>query len=820
MYQPPPEVKVTPSSYSPAKNKNQNAIPISKFRPSLIATAWNRVTDGDPPSVLDEDQVNRLGVRQEACQDLDSASVNSFNEIVGVSAEGHTFIDINRLVFNHQKSGPALVEDTSQQSDRLLWYIPDFTFIIFNLMSLALTTYFIMSGLSILAWKGNMGMFTVPSCDKVHLRSKAAPLGYQDFFEAPCKAFMDHPEISKRYNLSLEINFPILRTKIAEVHYFGLFLVALEIFSIVNAMVGINACIQGYKSILIQHITVDCIIIICEFTISGVVAVTATCGEPDGSKYPDVAAVRILMEHFLKQYKPDEMTFTDSSKQKQVAFEMDTLQIGLECCGVDGWEDHVSLWHKSVQFTDLALYLAQISHVGESVIPPSCCKPWWIRNIYCAVNAHFWPLHPENTEPRMRFDERIVQYGCLTKLQFLCDSLKHFLGIFGVGVATAHLIFVMVEGIGVLIIIRNINALIQEKKKAIKRKELLHEAGESGSDLDIRTPTAKVSAKSLRMTRASRVSLGQKALVLAQLPDRTRKWSHIAPPTEDEIYTIKERTNFNRFITRLKHTRVSTWMHDAQGQVTQGSSEMAVLAPTTAEERKARDKELLHKQKKADHAQAEHEHQQHEHEQQRQRGWSLDKHRSVMTGRGDKKKKDKRHHDESTSQSSVFSEPSPSDIQPLPEGLKDEGPQKIDKKERKGLSQIISRYVKVVKPPPPPPPPPKKKKLRKKTTLIWKKGEETGPTEEATKSEGEELALASSAMITPPDTSLLSVNEDYSRMTTTSTEGETTEGEEVEETKEQRRKRRRRRWRKRRVPRPGWKGYFSEFQSLGHISHT
>lgn len=417
-------------------------------------------------------------------------------------------------------------------------------------------------------------MFSVPPCwsliNATDIKPGEAPSPEREnnFYYLPCRHFTKNDDKSEftdkaGYNWHPPNSFPILRTKLTDVHYFGLVLIFIELCNVINVIMGINACLKGYKRILIQHIALDTLILLGEFIISSVVAFTSVCD------YRDLAAIRIVLKNFVRWYgvilKPAEH---ESDKEKLIELELDALQISLGCCGVDGWGDYManrfpsSQWHQSRNQLDDA----------EVVIPYSCCRSWWIRNIYCSHGVHRW-AHPMATEEMAdRFQERIVQDGCMYKLEKLCLNLRSWMGHHGFVVTLIHLVFVVMEAISALILIKNINALIREKKKLMRRKEMLHEDGDAGSDLDF---------------SAGRNSLSSK--------DGKGKspWSRIPPPTEDEIITIKQRSNFNNFMNRVKGGQVGKWMKAAQDKVTEGHEEVDDEM-LTEEEKKRREKEMLH----------------------------------------------------------------------------------------------------------------------------------------------------------------------------------------------------------------------------------
>lgn len=521
---------------------------------------------------------NRLSVAPSLASQLTETSNASFHELVTIDNEGHPYIDINRLIYKPTPQHLMHQHDKSFKKEKLSWYVPDFAFIVFNLIGLGVSTYFCLIGASTLTWKASIGMFSVPTCNLTDDDADNSTFNYLPgtdkiipdvpggFYYRPCKTFTD-PETSRffteesnGYNWKSPNSFPILRTKLTDVHYFGLVLICIELVNLINVIVGINACLQGYKAIMIQHIAVDGLIIMGEFIISAVVAFTSTC------ELRDIRAIRVVMENFVRWYgtivnAPEDET----DKEKLINQEVDALQIGLGCCGVDGWTDYLasaypnSDWHQSVP---------QLDDV-EMVIPFSCCRSWWIRNIYCSHGVHNWAHPLASKEEALKFQERIVPEGCIYKLENLCLNLRAWMGNYGFVATLMHLVCIIIEAIAALVLIKNINTLIREKKKMERHKEMFHD--DAGSELDF--------------------SAGRKSM--SSKEGKGSQWSKVPPPTEDEILMIKQRSNFNSFMARAKSGFVGNWMKEAQGLVTEGHEE-GEGEYITAEERKQREKELLH----------------------------------------------------------------------------------------------------------------------------------------------------------------------------------------------------------------------------------
>ncbi len=65
---------------------------------------------------------------------------------------------------------------------------------------------------------------------------------------------------------------------------------------------------------------------------------------------------------------------------------LDKLQ--LTCCGVRNWADYLprSTWDNG-KLKDTAVGQRQNLDNSDLIIPSSCCRQWWVRNIYCAHEA-------------------------------------------------------------------------------------------------------------------------------------------------------------------------------------------------------------------------------------------------------------------------------------------------------------------------------------------------------------------------------------------------------------------------------------------------
>ncbi|ODM91102.1 hypothetical protein Ocin01_15582 [Orchesella cincta] len=537
-----------------------------------------------------------------------AASVNSAHELVAFDDDGHPYIDINKLAYKPRK------KHHDHQKERLSWYLPDFSFIIFNIMSLGCSTYFILIGNTTLTWKSSIGMFSLPNCYAIHglnytngTRSISSSLKGKpdDFFFAPCETFLyEKPfwdsvlkQPGEGYNFSVPGSHPILRTKLTDVHYFGLVLICLAFFNALNVCVGINACLQGYTDLLSTHIAVDGFIVLAEFIICAAVHFTGRCEEKD------IEIIRVIFQHFIRWYSlVQKGTVKESATEKLLTTEVDSLQIGLGCCGADGWQDYLAAFEK-YPMSGLAHSRSE-SDETETVIPFSCCRPWWVRNLYCAQGAHRWGQPLASPEKALQFHERINQESCIYKLEKMCNKIRSLMGTQGFITTSFHLLFVVVEAAAAFVFVHNINKLIKEKKRMMKQKEIGHEdsvdefemledSSQKDESLQIKTPgdmmTARVSADS-SMTR---VTAGTQSFRKSR-----GYFTKIPPPTEDEILTIKQRTNFNQFIIKVKTSHVGKWMKQAQEAVTTGHDDDD--EQLTALEKKAREKELLHKGRNKD----------------------------------------------------------------------------------------------------------------------------------------------------------------------------------------------------------------------------
>lgn len=88
---------------------------------------------------------SRLSVQTSMTSQYTDISNTSFTELVAINEEGHPYIDINRLVFRpvHHHHHHA---DDYHKKEKLSWYVPDFAFIVFNLLSLCISTFFCLIG--------------------------------------------------------------------------------------------------------------------------------------------------------------------------------------------------------------------------------------------------------------------------------------------------------------------------------------------------------------------------------------------------------------------------------------------------------------------------------------------------------------------------------------------------------------------------------------------------------------------------------------------------------------------------------------------------
>ncbi|CAL8070686.1 unnamed protein product [Orchesella dallaii] len=511
----------------------------------------------------------------------DVPSVNSMQELVAFDEEGHPYIDINKLSFKPKK------KHHERLKEKLSWYVPDFSFIVFNFMSLGCSTYFILIGNTTLTWKASVGMFSLPNCYAIHgfnftngsriqIESDIRP---NDFFYTPCETFLYEPPFwneayqtpGEGYNFSVSGSHPILRTKLTNVHYFGLVLICISLLNIMNTCVGINACLHGYKTILIGHIAVDGVIVLIEFIVCAAVHFTGHC------EAKDIEIIRVVLRHFIQWYgvMQKQVEF-ETAKEKLLTSEIDSLQIGLGCCGADGWQDYLASSQSYLKST-LPNFRSDMDET-ESVIPFSCCRPWWIRNIYCANGAHLWGHPMASAAKAFQFHERINQESCTYKLEKMCFKIKSLLGVQGFITTFFHMFFTTIEAVAAFVLIQNINTLIIEKKKAMKQKEISNEPGDSDDDDDDALEPVDGFSDNIRKSRGA--------------------FTRIPPPTEDEIVTIKQRSNFNKFIAKADTSHVGSWMRQARDKVTAGhEDEDSNQLKLTAAEKKAREKELLHRGK-------------------------------------------------------------------------------------------------------------------------------------------------------------------------------------------------------------------------------
>ncbi|CAL8070690.1 unnamed protein product [Orchesella dallaii] len=531
---------------------------------------------------------------------------NSMQELVAFDPDGHPYIDINKLSYKPRK------KHHDHQKENFSWYAPDFGFIVFNFMSLGCSTYFILIGNTTLTWKASIGMFSLPSCYAIHgynftngtrvpstSTSRNKP---DDFFYAPCEIFLHEDPFwdssqqipHEGYNFSIPGSHPILRTKLTDAHYFGLVLICISLLNIMNTCVGINACLHGYKNILYAHIAVDGLVVLIEFVICAAVHFTGRCEEKD------IEIIRVLLRHFVQWYglvqKPAEL---ESAREKLLTNEIDSLQIGLGCCGADGWQDYLA---SSGNYPQSNLAPKTDLDETESVIPFSCCRPWWIRNIYCAHGAHRWGHPMASAAKAFQFHERINQESCVYKLEKMCYKIKSLMGGQGFITTFFHMGFIIIESLAVFILVRNINNLIKEKKRMMRKKEISREADDSGDEFEAMDEDADETSHyrtpvddSMMTARTSGDSATTRGTGTASFQKSRGIFTKLPPPTEDEIVMIKQRTNFNQFITKVKTSHVGRWMKEAREKVTAGHEDED--EQLTAAEKKTREKELLHKVK-------------------------------------------------------------------------------------------------------------------------------------------------------------------------------------------------------------------------------
>jgi hypothetical protein len=85
------------------------------------------------------------------------------------------------------------------------------------------------------------------------------------------------------------------------------------------------------------------------------------------------------------------------------------MSLKLSCCGAQSWADYMDpIVLKDGKADAVSPMKLELDGVAM-VLPASCCRPWWVRNIHCARGAHLWAHPAVNEETSHKFRQRISQ---------------------------------------------------------------------------------------------------------------------------------------------------------------------------------------------------------------------------------------------------------------------------------------------------------------------------------------------------------------------------------------------------------------------------
>ncbi|OXA41679.1 hypothetical protein Fcan01_23426 [Folsomia candida] len=294
----------------------------------------------------------------------------------------------------------------------------------------------------------------------------------------------------------------------------SLVLIGSAFFQIINAVGGVYGCLQGVKDMLIIHLVCAFLLLFGEIVFSALTCKSAYCSLDDIRKLQD----QIL--EFIRIHG----TEAPQGAEKLLAYEtaiyqLDSIQIGLSCCGAIGWADYIN---------------PVILQDGNKSAPiPIHVDLDGVETHHVVVlGVHLWAHPAVDDVTATKFRQRINQAGCMWRIFNGCKRIR---GLVTIGLVIVTVIDFFLVGIKIYCaysIVKNIYDIIRKKKEII--------ASDIGADVDEE---------------------------LEEGVDRRPL------PTEDEIELIKARSDFNKFearskkTARVKRTQIGRWMKQARKSV-------------------------------------------------------------------------------------------------------------------------------------------------------------------------------------------------------------------------------------------------------------
>ncbi|CAL8127022.1 unnamed protein product [Orchesella dallaii] len=221
----------------------------------------------------------------------------------------------------------------------------------------------------------------------------------------------------------------------------------------------------------------------------------------------------------------------------------------LGCCGVGNWTDYLprSRWSPTGELLQEPPVLAR-SNLDKSdlIIPPSCCRQWWVRNIYCAHSAHLWAYPTVTDLQAHQLRQRISQWGCLPKMYGLCKNMVIMAGVGGLVACAIHFVFSVIKAICAVVQIQTISTLVRERKRIFRDKERENDYVDV---IDEDEEDVYPSLSTIFDEEVSDSDMESHAKTL--LPN---------PPKEEDIVRIKSRRHISRLTARMKNTHVERWL--------------------------------------------------------------------------------------------------------------------------------------------------------------------------------------------------------------------------------------------------------------------
>ncbi|ODN02083.1 Sperm flagellar protein 2 [Orchesella cincta] len=450
---------------------------------------------------------------------------SSFNDLVIYNEQGQPYLDVNRLVYKPKK------KKHKKEKEKLSWYLPDYTFIIFNFLTLLYATYYFINGLTILSWRNSMQQFVIANCSSGSSQDVKI-----------CNI------IDSQYGDESPFPFTILRFgELDDPSKEGMMLMAFGTINVANVILAIYACLKGNKQLLIWHLLIDLALLISE-------AITITVMKSNGyCDRKDLEIISAFLQRHVENYGQN-VPLRDKVKNEAVkkdTIALDLIQISLSCCGVGNWTDYLprSTWSPSGELLESSVLTRSNLDKSDMIIPPSCCRMWWVRNIYCAHSAHLWAYPTVTDLQAHQLRQRISQYGCLPKMYGLCKNMVIMAGRGALVACGLHFAFSIVRAICAVVQIQTISTLVRERKRIFRDKERENDYVDviDDDEEDVYPSLSTIFDEDVSETDA-------------EMSVATRRSALPNPPKEEDIIRMKSRRHISRLTARMKNTHVEKWL--------------------------------------------------------------------------------------------------------------------------------------------------------------------------------------------------------------------------------------------------------------------